>query len=258
MAKVHRTELPYDPLPRSVAQDGAMPFDALGAYAWARSLPDGAPLSVEELVRQGRGMGMPRARAAVQYLRRVGLWHTVTVRTHDPESPLASVVIVPPEPWTRARAIAELDLPAGRIVDGPADLLLRGVPLARASRERPAQPDSELSDGLPADGLRPDGLVADHLRPVGPSYEQTGDNPPLTPRSAGGVAICDHRRPTRGCCTRADRRAAEAVAAAGRNAAERERTATVLAERAPFDPETARRGVALAREALTRKATAGG
>jgi hypothetical protein len=218
MPKVHRTILPYDPMPRAIPLDAGLDFADVGIYAWARALPDGAEISVEEIVRQHRGVGMPRARASVIRLRERGLWHTITLRTSNPEAPLQSFVVVPPDPWSRQRAVDDvLSDPKikGVPVDGPSDARLRRVlsadrpPRVRVSAGRP---DRELADGLAADGLPPD-----RLPPDGHSLEREvpKNYPPNPPAERGGERCPDHRRPARGCCTDRDRRrrAVEAEAA---------------------------------------------
>lgn len=198
MAKLHRTDLPYDPMPRAVAQDKTMSLAALGIYAWARSLPDGAELSVEEVVKQDRGVGMPTARKAVKELRDRGLWHTFTIRTRDPEKPLVSLVIVAPEPWTTERARTTLNEVDGRIVDNPPPPKLRDVSAG--------QPDREVSDDQ-----APDDRGADDRRPTDPSYENREliTTSPTLRAAEGARCTAGHKRPVRGCCARADRKQAE-------------------------------------------------
>ncbi len=238
MAKLHRTELPYDPTPRAVAQDATLPLDALGVWVWARSLPDGAELSVDSVLDLHRGLGADRAARAVQALRAHGLWHTLTYRTGG--GLVTSRVVIPPEPWTREEAAGALGLAVENLLDGPSERRhLRAVSAGRTDTRKTEDRSTEDRS-------------TEHRSPGCHSLEQNKRTTPLPPRSAGGtVDGCNqgHTRPTRDCCTaRAIARRATAAKAVADREAERAKLAELRST--PRDPEAAARGLAAARAAV--------
>ena len=244
MAKLHRTELPYDPTPRAVAQASTLSFDALGVWVWARSLPDGAEVSSGDVEAAHRGLGADRAAKAVRALRAHGLWHTLTFRL--PDGLLTSRVVIPPEPWTRERAAEVLGLDPAELVEGPSDRRhLRAVSAGHT--------DTRISESRSTDHRSTDHRSAESRSPGSDSSQNRRSTTPPTPRSAGGVADgCNqgHKRAVRGCCSRRDVAARQAAAS---SAADREAARARLAElRAPAGDDAA--GIAAARAELAASA----
>lgn len=141
MAKNHRLDEPYDPMSREIAQNPTLSMEALGVYAYARSLPEGWDVSVESIAATKR-IGMKRCRDAVAELRALNLWHTITLRA--PGGSFESRVYV------TSRAMDEAEVLASGGVD-PASVVRTGRPKSAGRTDRPST-DGRSMSGRSVDG----------------------------------------------------------------------------------------------------------